>query len=158
MIIARCLGKRPDRLVPIDGRPAVALLDHKEDTESGRTVITPPPRQPCARGGNDGSHRRTSGGPTASPWLLLRPKLVRQMAVSNRSTDSGLTAFPAISLDGITAGLCLNSQISIIGRRICRLGTNQRSSRRQPLTATRHALGGQQAVIFFSKGDGYRCV
>jgi serine/threonine protein kinase len=96
-IIGRCLRKDPDRRFQHMADIRVALLDVKEESESGR--LAHPVRQ------------RPRRFPVAVlvvalvaaallAWSLLRPRPATELLLTRLTYDSGLTTDPALSPDG----------------------------------------------------------
>jgi len=90
-IIARCLRKSRDRRFQGMADLRIALLEVKEESESGRATVPLP------------SRRRAPAVALAAAvaWWVLRPKAAPQMPAPTALTfDSGITIMPAISRDG----------------------------------------------------------
>ena len=103
-IIARCLRKDPERRFQTAADLKVALLEIKEESESGKLAAIAAPASP---------HRlfplplvAVSAllvvASTAIVWLLSRaaPKTAGGLVITRLTSDSGLTTDPAISPDG----------------------------------------------------------
>jgi len=108
-IVARCLRKDPERRFQHMSDVKIALLELKEESESGRA------RPGAGAPGREDSKKRTPAAAAAillvaallvaasvgvTWWLTRRANGTRGLVLTKLTADSGLTTQPAISLDG----------------------------------------------------------
>ncbi len=100
-IIARCLRKSRDRRFQGMADLRIALLDVKEESESGRATVPLPARRRAPAAAIGAVAGLAVALAAAVAWWVLRPKAPPQMPAPTALTfDSGVTIMPAISRDG----------------------------------------------------------
>ena len=99
-IITRCLRKDPERRFQHMSDARVALLELKEDTDSGKLAPAPPPVRRRRRRLLRAATALAALLAACWAWYFLRPKPAASLKVVPVTSFSGIERYPALSPDG----------------------------------------------------------